>query len=94
MSERDKYLNIKLGWTFPYPDEVPEYMFHPETEKHSMSCYQTFSTWSGIGKLWEWAEKQDWWEQFVYDTFPVDHSIVNPDRFADAVYAYLKECDK
>jgi hypothetical protein len=24
-----------------------------------------FDTWDGFGKLWEWANKQDWWGDFL-----------------------------
>jgi hypothetical protein len=64
-----------------------------------------FSTWEGFGKLWEWAQKQnmEWQCRFndycfkllgyrggcSYEYIP--KLIINPDRFADTVYAYLKE---
>jgi len=65
-----------------------------------------FSTWEGFGKLWEWAQGQDGWiVEFIgkygyYDyvyaeepqiTLQLNTDIINPDRFADAVYEYLKE---
>jgi len=64
----------------------------------------SFSTWEGFGKLWEWAQKQEWWtyigfignytEQNTSVEFLHKDCIINPDRFADAVYDYLKgyEC--
>jgi hypothetical protein len=63
------------------------------------------STWQGFGKLWEWAIDQEWWCEFEFSR-PVNpdqsdifggtlqeilQSLINPDRFATAVYEYLKE---
>ena len=55
-----------------------------------------FSTWETLGKLWELAKSQDWWVDFWscrirmgYIGF-LHEDDVNPTRFADAVYAYLK----
>lgn len=62
-----------------------------------------FYTWAGFGKLWEWAQKQDWWSEFnsgrllCYMDEPEDSkmiiniNLIDPDRFADALYEYLKE---
>ena len=56
-----------------------------------------FSTWEGFGKLWEWAQKQKWWDDFwwspngIGDGTQEDIYFVHPDRFADAVYEYLQE---
>lgn len=62
-----------------------------------------FSTPDGFFKLWEWVQKQnEWANEFIYIFFEdswksgltnsqfIYHQI-NPDRFADAVCAYLKE---
>lgn len=56
-----------------------------------------FSTWEGFGKLWNWSQKQPWWGvglmgMDMYDgCIKIPLYIFNPDRFADAVYEYLKE---
>ena len=66
------------------------------------SPYNDFSTWQGFGKLWEWAIKQEWWQSFGDTVVYADHvdfdvticnleHFIHPDRFADAVYAFLKE---
>lgn len=93
--ERDKFLVQKLGWIFPYPNDCPEYMWHPERGKHSLITYWSFSEWSIFGELWEWAQKQEWWVLFKRwkfgDSMEWDEQLINPNRFADAVYAYLKE---
>lgn len=50
-----------------------------------------FSTWEGFGKLWEWAQKQDGWRDFIaYEFGWGDFSIIDPDKFANAVYKFLK----
>jgi hypothetical protein len=56
-----------------------------------------FSTWTNFGKLWEWAQGQEWWSWFVheyiFDSMEgfQDLSLIHPDRFADALYQFLKE---
>lgn len=57
--------------------------------------------WSDFGLLWEWSKKQDWWVDFEESTLYsggathyggwFDTDFINPDRFADAVYDYLKK---
>lgn len=65
-----------------------------------------FSTWEGFGKLWEWSQKQEWWKEFCFspkgdgyhcyqvpkglDKFAIGCAYIHPDRFADAVYHFLK----
>jgi hypothetical protein len=108
MSERDKFLTEAMGgcWhDFREHDEyVPgmgTYLVDRCTKcKLLLRDFQpiNFSTWEGFGKLWEWAQKQDWWESFVDDDmyqrghrnwlFPV--AWIHPDRFADALYKFLK----
>ena len=61
-----------------------------------------FSTWQDFGQLWEWAIKQEWWFQFKISLkyIPEKHELygvvdvekyISPDKFADALYEYLKE---
>ena len=60
-----------------------------------------FSIWENFGKLWEWSQKQEWWGYFIHKNYckngkqlTVDtmlSNLINPDKFADAVYEYLKE---
>jgi len=57
--------------------------------------------WEGFGKLWEWAQKQEWWKTFIYEyyTQPAKNvgselhmtQFIHPDRFADALYDFLQE---
>ena len=69
-----------------------------DRKNYLMPCdTPTFSTWQGFGKLWEWAQVQDWWDEYVEDTTGIgDPSLIDvdqiePARFADAVYRFLKE---
>ena len=104
--ERDKYLTEQMGECW-----------HELAGKKRLVCskclklfvnHTDFSTWEGFGKLWDWSQKQEWWDTFVmkelhyshrthYDGVNyvyenrLDDELVNPDRFADAVYEYLKE---
>lgn len=58
-----------------------------------------FETWEGFGTLWEWVQVQVWWDGFKVkmDTFlysgarMIDYTIINPNRFANAIYEFLKE---
>lgn len=54
-----------------------------------------FFTWEGFGKLWEWVHNQKWWDKFRVcpQRYYIDWSdtYVNPERFATAVYNFLKE---
>ena len=57
-----------------------------------------FSTWQGFGKLWEWAEDQKWWDEFVdKDLVSRGHKPwlfplgwIKPNNFANALYEFLK----
>jgi len=66
---------------------------------------QDFSTWESFGKLWTWAIDQEWWLEFLIymrtgehptqvcihpDTALLYPCLIHPDKFATAVYEYLK----
>lgn len=62
-----------------------------------------FFTAEGFFKLWNWAQEQDWWSKFFLDHSVSKYTphrvwskkqvkvLINPDRFAPAVYDFLKE---
>lgn len=56
-----------------------------------------YGDWEGFGKLWEWAQKQRWWEDLckTLEGWSTGHYdlllLIRPDRFADVVYKFLKE---
>lgn len=54
-----------------------------------------FSTWAGFGALWEWAQKQEWWDEFmIHSKFTYSYesaeTLINPTVLSYAVYEYLK----
>lgn len=71
--------------------------------------HRNFSTWRDFGYLWDWANNQEWWQYEFYENekhsfktntcndtiWSFDITLINPDKFADAVYEYLKgrQCD-
>ncbi len=95
MSERDKFLTEAMGecWL--------EKSFFIEGEENCPKCLKgheniNFFTWEGFGNLWEWAQKQKWWEQYCFLHDPLTtcgcwELLVQPDRFANSVYEFLKE---
>lgn len=77
--ERDKYLTEKMG-----------YCWH--------DWHTDFSTWEGFGKLWEWCTKKA--SPMLFEAMEISFNgdmitqdIINPDKFADAVYEFLKQYD-
>ena len=77
--ERDKYLTEKMGYCL--------YDWHTD-----------FSTWEGFGKLWEWCTKIASPNLFEamgisFNGDMIIQDIINPDKFADAVYEFLKHWD-
>ena len=64
-----------------------------------------FSTWEHFGVLFRWCQRQDWWHSeftmwLEYEEIDghkhcagsfIQESMVDPNRFADAVYDFLKE---
>ncbi|MFH1897053.1 MAG: hypothetical protein ABH886_02255 [Candidatus Desantisbacteria bacterium] len=95
--ERDKFLTEQRGecwheWSDPYSnvcDKCNNITMDRENDD--------FSTWEGFGVLWEWAKKQEWWgDEFQKCSSDMENPItyiyedlINPDRFADAVYKFL-----
>jgi hypothetical protein len=102
MSERDKYLTEAMGECWHESDwgqtickhcrrtNDPRYFDFDEQNK-------TFSSWSGFGKLWNWSQKQEWWMEFknwyICRNKVTFEYLIHPDRFADAVYEFLKEME-
>lgn len=92
-TKRDKFLTEAME------EEFSQYT-------HEIYKENNLSTWEGFGKLWEWAQKQEWWKEFCFspigdgyhcyivskglDKFAIGCAYIHPDRFADAVYQFLK----
>jgi hypothetical protein len=101
--ERDRFLTEAIGeeswWVCSECDIMSR---NKKCDCGEWSRYN-FSRWEYFGKLWEWAQKQEWfdnlrlWEHYsdgaggVYAGNFVNESLIHPDRFADAVYNFLKE---
>lgn len=64
---------------------------------------RTFDNWQDFGDLWEAAQKKEWFDLF-YDDALCEYedgdmyafhifipSYINPDRFSNAVYEFLKK---
>lgn len=66
--------------------------------KPAYCCYYTknndFFTWEGFGKLKEWVEVQEWWKEWYSNHYMSAWYFVNPERFATAIYGFLKEREK
>lgn len=112
MSERDIFLTESVcGERVKKPEHWScgtEYALQGVNGLICPLCSQIyFSDWEGFGKLWEWAQEQEWfqdlmesmWDEVVYGTYRTVELIVgasvhpihvHPDRFANAVYEFLK----
>lgn len=96
--ERDKFLTEAMGecWhDVKRAQGVAGFCYNCVICRAQDVWNNDFSTWPGFGKLWEWAQKQEWWFLLNYDDRTdhktVDMELIHPDRFADAVYSFLKE---
>ncbi len=106
MNERDKFLTEEVlnecwhewGWQHDTPKGHYKCILCHEIELDKNN--NDFSTPEGFFKLWNAAKEKDWWMLFVtkaYDKvefwgcLSFIEEIVHPDRFADAVYNFLKE---
>lgn len=92
---RDKFLTEAMGeawWSHEvtYGRQGDKWLYKTQTPNN-------FATWQDFGKLWEWSQQQHWWTTLVAYTLIANSAsemymtYINPDRFADAVYKYLKE---
>jgi hypothetical protein len=100
MIERDRFLTEAIGecWHEKVDRFIGNQNFYicskcdiPHHVLQGHGLHPNYSAWNGFGKLWDWCLKQEWWDTFVYNNLPVDHSYVNPDKFSDILYKYLKE---
>jgi len=99
--ERDKFLTEAIGECWHWADEN----ILDSTRKwiichtcndcgKAWTCRNDFSTWEGFGKLWEWTQQQSWKDDLLVKILCESQNwvkeLIHPDRFADAVYNYLK----
>lgn len=96
---RDKFLTDAIGEYWHYP--MVEFM--DDGVSPTCACGSNydfcrlcglipFSSWQGYAKLWGWAKTQKWWADFLssnMDTADLFKNLIQPDRFADAIYNKL-----
>ncbi len=112
--ERDKFLTEEMGECWHEWDNRSKYNPPRFAAVICKNCGQSMknakmntnlSSWEGFGKLWEWAQKQEWWIGFCefannnfLDFAPQGKrlfpSLVHPDRFANALYEFLRGCNE
>jgi len=105
MKERDKFLTEAMGecWHKWDPTNVEQGFTcrHCGRQWHHLLAKTDFSTWQGFGKLWEWAQKQEWFKDFCVETPMYSEGedrdwidamldLTHPDRFASEVHEFLK----
>ena len=88
--KRDKFLYEYMG---------NKWWVYDPSSKGITKKNPDFSTWKWFGVLWEWAKEQEWWEDdlwnYLLDDYDVRRSsplfegFIDPDTFADALYAFL-----
>ncbi|MCK5236498.1 MAG: hypothetical protein KAR06_05870 [Deltaproteobacteria bacterium] len=103
MDEQNKFLTEAMGFCYHVWELKENFIdghecIHCKKYWPMMPATQidgiNFSTWVGFGKLWNWAIEQNWWDEFIMRPFSQAHiieNLINPERFANAVYEFLKE---
>lgn len=92
-TERDKFLTKVMGECW-HKSELFIDDYHDQVDWRCAYCTITnlnnndFSTWAGFGKLLTWCKEQD--DEFLCKN-EMCLAYLTPDRFATAVYNYLKE---
>ena len=101
--ERDKFLTEMLGECWHKKVVSTKILNKPSRctcgTYYYVCVYDNidFSTWEGFGKLWGWLQsldidtKEAFELQYVGRIGIYFHYHINPDRFAGALYKYLKE---
>ena len=103
--EKDKLIFEALGecWHVLEPD------YHGKLEHVCQRCGKLFlprkrerffTTWEGFGRLWEQAQKMEWWQEFRRDRGLCTNSqffltsLINRIRFRDALAEFLERRKK
>ena len=103
---RDKFLTEAMGYEFY--DGAGFYVLpsKPTMEYSVKASGIDFSSGNNFFILWEWSQKQAWWNIFALEFFPSKYKtflaseerelyllsmFINPDRFADTLCEFLKE---
>jgi len=89
--KRNEFLARAIGYTYIAPSGLAQ-----SPNNKGLTTIPDFSTPDGFFKLWDWAQKQEWFELFRNTEMMSMHLIkgfswVNPDKFADTVYEFLRK---
>ena len=104
MKEINKYLTEAMGvcWHEWPNSSTPCIKCGQRSNMSDIGMHNNFLTWEGFGKLWQWANEQEWIGEFIYwynSNMVIDeerlHTIlsdlVDPEFFAKAVVEFLQE---
>jgi hypothetical protein len=99
---RDKFLTEAMGYKWHDCQSNPDGFWCDDcADEHEVSA--DFSTWEGFGQLWEWCNGNNGFMMGTFIRIYTDHDpdnmllpthLINPNRFANAVYKYLKETNE
>lgn len=101
--KRDKFLTEYIGecWHETIGSPAGGYCWKCQDSHSKMEPLpnNNFSEWDNFGKLWNWANYQNWFGTFLRNIVPpydknnmvIFCYMINPDKFADALYKYLKD---
>jgi len=99
MKDRDKFLTeaVMGGTRVTPPDHwICDAEYAIQDSDGDIACPFCsgicFSDWEGFGKLWEWAQDQEWFFRFWMGrmwSYPGIQDSINPDNFATAIHEYL-----
>lgn len=95
-TERDKFLTEAMGECWHNPVQRKNHHFEDCTKCGASALFlkntNDFSTWEGFGKCLRWCQSQSWFHRYdVFHSSRMSLQGVTPDRFADAVYKFLKD---
>ena len=105
--KRDKFLVEYMGGCWHDETNPINHHYAYGTRFKCLKCgeefwgarhHPDFEEWQGFGWLWDKAKGKEWWDDFCKSTphkawlFPI--GWIHPDRFADALYEFLKERGK
>lgn len=100
MEEISKFLTEAMGECWhEWPDRsTPCVKCGQRSSMSTIGMHDNFLTWGGFGKLWKWANKQEWWGQFLHERIEDDIQkgmifleLIHPENFAKAVVGFLQK---
>jgi hypothetical protein len=102
MEELNKFLTEAMGECWhDWPDRsTPCDKCGQRSSMSNVGMHDNFLTWEGFGKLWTWAIKQEWFDEFSRGHFhsglsvsdqTIRRYLINPEWFAKAVADFLQK---